>query len=236
MAVGRGVSFCTESSPSDQCKARGVVASMMASLSVASIGVLAINGNLLMLLNNPRILQPMSKGVCLHRWRNSHITIIILSEIDRYMLLWTWLHEPGSRASQLVPFEKHDRQNSSSEDVIGFLVKRRCIRSRRFVWRLGRSIFNLPVVSLFVANLLTRETLALVEGTYELASRQQQAKKHSLLRQTAYDRSIRVRVRSRKASRRRIVQATTGCGPYISVRAGCKTGCAKMSMNIYPCM
>ena len=176
MIVGRGGFFCAESSPSDQCKARGVVASMMASLSVASIGVLAINGNLLMLLNNPRILQPMSKGVCLHRWRNSHIMIIILSEIDRYMLLWTWLHEPGSRASQLVPFEKHDRQNSSSEDVIGFLVKHRCIRSRRFVWRLGRSIFNLPVVSLFVANLLTRETLALVEGTYEIASRQQQAK------------------------------------------------------------
>ena len=125
------------------------------------------------------------------------------------------------------------------------LIQRRCDRIfseapvhpvAPFCLAAGAIHLQSPVVSLFVANLLTRETLALVEGTYEIASRQQQAKNHSLLRQTAYDRSIRVRVRSRKASRRRIVQATTGCGPYISVRAGCKTGCAKMSMNIYPCM
>ena len=122
----------------------------------------------------------MSKGVCLHRWRNLeiHNDNDIMRDRPVDALWMSWLHEPGSRANWSVSAFREARLLNSppSEDVIGFLVKHRCIRSRRFVWRLGRSIFNLPVVSLFVANLLTRETLALIEGTYEIASRQQQAK------------------------------------------------------------
>jgi len=67
---------------------------------------------------------------------NLHIIIIILSEIDRQMYCGrgctSQVREP---VSQLVPFEKkHDCQtHHPASDVIGFLVKRRCVRSRRLL-------------------------------------------------------------------------------------------------------
>jgi hypothetical protein len=107
MPIGRDVSFLRgelsiRSVPNDQ----GRVASI-ASLFVASIGVLAIYGNLLMLLNNPRILAPMSKCMFASMVELTHTSMIILSEVDRYMFCGRGCTSQV-RGPEVSAFEKHD--------------------------------------------------------------------------------------------------------------------------------
>ena len=139
---------------------------------------------------------------------------------------------------QLVPFEKHDCQtHHPTSDVIGFLVKGRCVRSRRLLWRLRRSIFNLPVTGLFVANLLT--TAKFRDSSQKFDRPGSSRQKPSLLRQTAYKRSheFGFASASRKASRRRMDCAQLRrCGPYISARPRLQVRlCKDVYEYLYPC-
>lgn len=135
---------------------------------------------------------------------------------------------------QLVPFEKHDCQtHHPASDVIGFLVKGRCVRSRRLFWRLRRSIFNLLVTGLFVANLLT--TAEFRNSSQDLTVQAAAGKNHRFFgkrpindRMNSGSRPLREkpRVAGWIAPNYGAADLTLAPGP------GCKFGCAKMSMNI----
>ena len=121
----------------------------------------------------------------------------------------SWLHEPpGSRASGLVPSRSTTIKLTSKqrEDVIGFLVKRRCVRSRRFVCLLAArgdpsSISCHQFIGVLL-NLLTTTKFRIHPRNYFQAAGKRNIATSANGLQTN---GIRVRVRfARKASRRRI--------------------------------
>ena len=102
----------------------------------------------------------------------------------------SWLHEPpGSRASGLVPSRSTTIKLTSKqrEDVIGFLVKRRCVRSRRLFCLAAETIhLQSPVISLVVANLLTTAKVrAHPRNCISGSSKRQEIIACRILRQTA---------------------------------------------------
>lgn len=126
----------------------------------------------------------------------------------RWHVLWTWLHEPpGSRASSLVPSRSTTiKLTSEQRRCDRILVKRRCVRSRRFVCLLAArgdpsSISCHQFIGVLL-NLLTTTKFRIHPRNYFQAAGKRNIATSANGLQTN---GIRVRVRfARKASRRRI--------------------------------
>lgn len=151
------------------------------------------------------------------------------------------VREPIISALREAPVARLSKLTSEDcRDVIGILVKRRCVRSRRCVCLLAargdpssisccQSIGVLPT-------LLTTTKFRFHPRNCSQAAAGKEHRYFGKRPTNEWDSGSRPLREKSLASQDWQNCPTIACGPYISVRAGCKSGCARMSMNIcYPC-